>query len=244
MIKLVRLLRRLGRSKPSRRTASLPEVIWGTKGFEFWTFLSLLLAGSNCSKLLELGSGRSTLTLAEYAKFRNAELTSIETSEEWFNKVQLDLRSLCLPRNPVHLLKLDLGTGWYDCEEFRRLTRKESNFDFVLVDGPNDPNGQSQNMRDSESAVQEIPACTANADIVLVDDVHRKHVLDTVDRMLVDPTRYEKWFYDYVVHHKFANSLCICARQGSTASAEIQKIQNLLQMPLYRTFDRQRCSED
>ena len=33
----------------------LPKTIWHTKGFEFWTFLSLLLHGSGCTRLLELG---------------------------------------------------------------------------------------------------------------------------------------------------------------------------------------------
>ena len=74
--------------------ALLPSNVWGTKGFQFWTFLSLLLLKSNCSRILELGSGRSTITLAEYARSRGASLISIETNRRWFNKARFELRML------------------------------------------------------------------------------------------------------------------------------------------------------
>ena len=58
----------------------LPGKIWGTKGFLFWTFLSLLLLGAGSKRILELGSGRSTITFAEYARHRRATFVSLETS--------------------------------------------------------------------------------------------------------------------------------------------------------------------
>ena len=73
-----------------------PKKIWNTKGFEFWTFLSLLLQGSGCTRLLELGSGRSTVTFAEYATQKRARFVSLETSPEWFEKWKWEFRYLRL----------------------------------------------------------------------------------------------------------------------------------------------------
>lgn len=206
--------------------------------------MSLLLLHSKCSRILELGSGRSTITLAEYANLRNAQFTSIETSREWFNKARLELKFLNAPHDPVHLVKLNPASGWYDLDQFRSAIRNATGFDFVFIDGPNELNGNSRGMRDSELATREILACTANADVVIIDDVHRRHVLDTVDRMLVDSRQYEKWFYDYFVHDKYSNSLCLCTKRGSRASMAVPRIQEMLDMRLYRTFDGQNCAKD
>jgi hypothetical protein len=66
-----------------------------------------LLAKSNCSRILELGFGRSTITLAEYAYFRRARFISIETSRRWFNKARFELRLLGVPDDQVNLLEWD-----------------------------------------------------------------------------------------------------------------------------------------
>src|SRR5262245_60103474 len=104
----------------------LPKKVWGTKGFEFWTFLSLLLQSSRCKRLLELGSGRSTVTLAEYAQHTRAQFVSIETSPEWLQKWHLEFRflRLHLTRDPVHLVTLNPETGWYELGQFRAATEK------------------------------------------------------------------------------------------------------------------------
>src|ERR1700719_1385838 len=174
-----------------------PAKVWGTKGFQFWTFLSLLLMHSNCSRLLELGSGRSTITLAEYARFRKARFISLETSLQWFNKARLELRCLGLPDNPVRLLDWEPGGTWYDVAQFRAAVCTEGGFDFVFIDGPNHWEGNSRGIRDSDLGMREIRSCAQNADIVVVDDVHRRHIFDTVDRILTEPDQYDKWVYDY-----------------------------------------------
>jgi predicted O-methyltransferase YrrM len=223
---------------------NLPAGGWAAKGFEFWTLLSLLLMRSNCSRRLELGSGRSTIVFAEYAKYRGVGVTSIETNRKWYNKARMELRWQNLAVDPIHLLKLDPAVAWYDVEQFRSLARAQGAFDFVMVDGPNEVAGKSQGIRDGETAAREILGCCANADVVIVDDVHRRHILDSVDRMLSDPGQYEKWFYDYVVGEYYPNSLCLCVKKDSPASREMPGIRYLLGLRLYATLRREDCPED
>lgn len=221
---------------------NLPETVWGTKGFAFWTFLSLLLLEAAPKRILELGAGRSTLTLAEYAHFQRASLVSIETNRAWFNKVRIDLRGTQTKSDSVRLVPIDPATNWYALAPFRQAT--QSGFDFVLVDGPNRVNGDSQGMRDTPIALDEIRRLTGEADIVIVDDVHRRHVLRTIDPMLIDPAQYEKHFLNYIVNRLYTNALCVCTRKGSRASAGIGRIAQMLNVTLYPTRTESDCLQD
>jgi hypothetical protein len=223
----------------------LPKSVWATKGFEFWTFLSLLLHGSGCSRILELGSGRSTITFAEYSIFRNAHFISIETNPEWFEKWRFELRFLHIKPddNPVILLKTDAATGWYDLEQFRSATGNGAVFDFVLIDGPNDASGDSRGMRDSKVAIAELSACSMGADVIIIDDVHRRHVFESMNQ-IVDVEQYDTWFYDYSSQLSHSNSLCISTRKSSAANRNMRDIEKVLGIPLYRAFHSERCAED
>ena len=238
------LLSRTLRHVTNRKLVALPTNVWGTKGFEFWTFLSLLLLKSNCSRILELGTGRSSITLAEYAKFRNAHLTCVETDQQWFNKLRLDLRHLGLPTTALQLIPLDRSAGWYGLEQFRAAMRTTS-FDFLFVDGPNESMGNSRGIRNSELGIGEIRACGRNAEVIIVDDVHRRHILDTLDGILVNPSQYDKWFYHYRPGKRSeANTLCIILRRGSKASSELSAIKSITGLTLHPTFDPESCCED
>jgi predicted O-methyltransferase YrrM len=222
--------------------APLPDIVWGTKGFAFWTLLSLLLLEAAPSRILELGAGRSTLTLAEYAQFRKASLMSIETNPAWYHKVRTDLRGTQTRASSIRLVEIDPETNWYKLGPLREAT--QSGFDFVLVDGPNRINGDSMGMRDTALALEEIRRLTAEADIVIVDDVHRRHVLRTIEPMLVNPAQYEKHFLDYVVNKLYTNALCICTRKGSRASAAIGRVSQTLNITLYQTRTERDCPQD
>ena len=221
----------------------LPATVWGTKGFQFWTLLSLLLFRSNCSRLLELGSGRSTITLAEYASFRSARFVSIETSRLWFNKAQVELRCLGLPESPIHLVDWAPAGGWYDLEEFRPIVGTIGDFDFALIDGPNHEDGGSAGIRDSETALREIRSLIAEAEVVVVDDVHRRHILTSLDMMLAEPERFDKFYYDYPIIRAHPNTLCLCLRKGSAARAALDPIRLALNLPLYQSIDANACPE-
>jgi predicted O-methyltransferase YrrM len=224
--------------------ALLPKYAWATKGFQFWTFLSLLLAKSNCSRILELGSGRSTITLAEYARFRAARFISIETSRRWFNKSRFELRMLGASEDSVHLVDWDASRTWYNLEQFRETIRDAGNFDFALIDGPNEDDGKSHGIRNSEAALVEIRRCIHGAEIMIVDDVHRAHIMASVDPMLSEPNQYEKWFYNYRAIPRHMNTLCICVKKSAQISSELSKIRDLLDMPIYGGFKREDCPEE
>jgi predicted O-methyltransferase YrrM len=224
--------------------ALLPANAWGTKGFQFWTFLSLLLVKSNCLRILELGSGRSTITLADYARSQEARFISIETSRRWFNKSRFELRMLGVSEDSVRLLDWDSRMIWYNVEQFRDTIGEVGSFDFAFIDGPNYTGGQSRGIRDNETALAEIRRCIHEAEIVIVDDVHRIHILDSVDAMLGEPNQYEKWFYDYRVVRPYLNTLCICIKKASRTSAELGRIQSILDMPLYVGLKGENCPEE
>jgi hypothetical protein len=237
------------RSKVFRLTRAierhnLPAAGWGAKGFEFWTFLSVLLVRTNYSRILELGSGRSTIIFAEYAKFRGAGFTSIETNRKWYNKARMELRWQGMDVNPIHLLTMDKAVGWYDVEQLRSLAQSRGPFDFVMIDGPNEASGNSRGIRDSETALNEIIKWCGNSDVMMVDDVHRRHIFDSINRLLVNRDQYEKWFYDYAVDNAYSNSLCLCVKKGSPASKEIPGVVQMLGLRLYTTLQREDCSQD
>ena len=219
-----------------------PRVVWGTTGFEFWTFLSLLLLHSKCSAILELGSGRSTITFAEYAKFRKAHLTSLETDTSWFKKAQAELRKAGLSERYVALIDWDHGKGWYKVKKFRNLTKKR--FDFIFIDGPNKPTGSSLGIRNNPIALSELRATSLGADVVIVDDVHRRHIFEAIDSMLSNPPQYEKLFYSYWVQRSHQNSLCICLRRGSHAIEHLDRIASITGIHLRTSFTADDCVEE
>jgi hypothetical protein len=219
-----------------------PRVVWGTTGFEFWTFLSLLLLHSKCSTILELGSGRSTITFAEYAKFRKAHFTSLETDNVWFKKAQAELRKTGLSEKYVVLIDWDRDKGWYKTKKFRNLTKKR--FDFIFIDGPNKASGSSLGVRNNPIALSELRATSRDADVVIVDDVHRRHIFEAVDSMLSDPAQYEKLFYSYWVQRSHQNSLCICLRRASQASEHLDRIVSITGIDLRTNFTVDDCVEE
>ena len=222
---------------------AFPATAWGTKGFQFWTFLSLLLSRSTCTRLLELGSGRSTITLAEYASFRSARFVSLETSRLWFNKARLELRCLGLPESAVHLIGWSRDGTWYDLDEFRSILGAVGGFDFAFIDAPNRDDGGSDGMRDSETALREVRGLIPDAEVVIVDDVHRRHVLVSIDRMLIDPGNYEKFFFDYSIGKAHPNTLCVCLRKASAARLALDRIRQALDLRLYETMTPGACPE-
>ena len=147
-------------------------------------------------------------------------------------------------RRSGSLTPLGFTGTWYDIEQFRATICEDGSFDFAFIDGPNHGDGTSRGIRDNEGALGEIRRCIYEADVVIVDDVHRRHILDLMDAMLRDPDQYEKWFYDYSVTASHLNTLCICVRKVSRISAELGKIQSILDMPLYATLKRIDCPED
>jgi hypothetical protein len=222
---------------------TLPTRVWGTKGFQFWTFLSLLLRASRSKRLLELGSGRSTLTFAEYALFAEAKFISIETNREWYHRTFLELHFTNLLTNTLKQASLDNTTGWYVLDQFHSAISAVLPVDCILIDAPNDSSGNSIGMRDTPLAIGELKPVCASADLVLIDDVHRRHVFSTIEPVLSAIQDYDLYCFEYRVLPTHMNSICICARRGSKAALAIPQIEGTLDLSLIRDWSAQQCPE-
>jgi hypothetical protein len=230
----------------------LPFVAWGTKGFEFWTLLSLLLKEARPRSILELGCGRSSTFFADYAHAYGAIYVGIENDLRWFNKTNLDIDLLGFGKR--HLVHVELAPdgSWYTSEGFKAATSNPGHFDFALIDAPNEKrffagptqiaqhfrpaDGNPFGHRDDPIGLMAVKAVTRDCTVMMVDDVHKVHVFDTVDRMLTDPGTYEKQYFIYHPHPTTTNALCICLKRGSPVVSRMATIIDWLGMPLQRDY--------
>ena len=67
---------------------------WPTKPMEFWTLLNFILIYTKPNSILELGSGRSTFYLYEYAIGYEKKLNSIEHNYKFYRYIKKNLRSI------------------------------------------------------------------------------------------------------------------------------------------------------
>lgn len=149
---------------------------WGTKSFECWTFLMALLALVRPRGIVELGSGRSTSYLTEYAMKAGVPFASVEQS--WFHAVRIrhGLRHSFLSGRYVCHVPL-AADGWYDGDRLRRAV--DFACDCLFVDGPvgvDEDLGRGR--RGGERAHAWLSAAAATSRVLIVDDVHRRANLE------------------------------------------------------------------
>jgi len=228
----------------------LPFTAWGTKGFEFWTFLSVLLKQTQPGAILELGCGRSSTFFADYAHAYGAAYVGIENDLRWFNKTSLDIDLLGYGKRHIMHVRLAANASWYDPEGFRAATNDPGRFDFALIDGPNEKrfftgekeiaklfrpqDGNPFGHRDDPAGIAAIKSVTSRCEVMLVDDVHKEHILKTVDQMLTDPGSYEKYHFTYHPHPTTTNRLCICIRRDAPVMRKLPAILDFLGLRLDR----------
>lgn len=230
----------------------LPFSAWGTKGFEFWTFLSVFLKAARPRAILELGCGRSSTLFAEYAYAFKAAYVGIESDLRWFNKTNLDIGLLGFETGGVAHVELAADGSWFDLDAFKAATGNPGHFDFCLVDAPNEKRffaneaeiaarfrpeeGNPFAHRDDPAGLAAVLAVTHGCDVMMVDDVHKQHVFGTVDRLLVDPAWYEKHYFIYHPHPTTTNALCICIRRDAPAVRRLPAIVDFLGLRLERAY--------
>jgi len=239
---------------PSKKGAhtNLPFTAWGTKGFEFWTFLSVFLKEVRPRAILELGCGRSSTFFADYAYAYGATYVGIENDLRWFNKTKLDIELLGFEKR--HLVHVGLAPdgSWYSLERFKAATRDPGRFDFALVDAPNErqffasddqidyffrpEDGNPFGHRDDPAGLAAIKSVTRDCSVMLVDDVQKMHVFGTVDQMLTDPESYEKHYFLYHPRPAATNALCICLRPSAPVAHRMPAILDLLGVRLERDY--------
>lgn len=167
--------------------------IWATKGVHFWTLLGAILIRTRPDSILELGGGRSTTVLADYAFRSRVRCVSVEQSDLWFRKIVSDLGFMHVRGVHVHhvpVTRLPGEAPWYDFQAMEKLLGGRA-FDFVLVDGPQ--GGARRNPRGQAL----IAKAARDARILMVDDVHRPYNLACFEDLAARFPPDGRFFYRY-----------------------------------------------
>lgn len=205
-------------------TETTPQV-WATKGAEFWALLAAILQKTKPESILELGGGRSTTFLADYA-FRNQRvMVTFEQSEAWWLKVRSDLRYMGIPDKSVYHLPLDPRSQpfWYDIRQAKKLLPRAV-WDLVFVDGP------QRNARRNRTGQRLIAEAATKARLIIVDDVHRDYNHDQFLALAKPIANAELFYYTY---KKDQNILAMAAGEWAPI---IRECFTFLDIPLLNTL--------
>ncbi|MEO8604010.1 MAG: hypothetical protein ABI629_15650 [bacterium] len=182
----------------ARRVVLLSATLhWGTKSFEFWTFLLALLALVRPRSIVELGSGRSTSYLTEYAMKEGIPYASVEQNRFYVAKIRRGLRNSFLSGRYVHHVPL-AADRWYAATRLDRVV--DFPCEFLFVDGPvgvHESLGSGR--RDGERSLAWLRAAAATSKIIMVDDVHRRSNLELFQALVADSTDLSTLFLAYDV---------------------------------------------
>ena len=154
------LLRLLDLSAPIPSTRS-----WAASPDVLLTLLDLAKS-SKPARVLDLGSGMSTLVLAKSAP--QAEIISIDNSAEYAGKTKRLLAAHGVTNVDVRIAPLTphvSGVEWYDLTQFRDVT----NIDLLFIDGP----PGSRNPKARHPAIAECASKLSPRAIIVIDDAGR-----------------------------------------------------------------------
>ena len=176
------------------RLNSLGVQTWGTKSFEFWTLLMAALSVARPRSVVELGSGRSTSFLAEYAMKERVPFVSAEQSRGFVRRVRRGLKAGFVDDRFVH--RVPVGpSGWYEVEVLDRLVTFPC--ECLFIDGPV---GAQERLgpasRDSEVARAWLIKAAPTLRLLIVDDVHRPENYELLESLL-HPTELRSLFLSY-----------------------------------------------
>lgn len=238
---------------PRGRPPKLPFTAWGTKGFEFWTLLSVLLKAVRPQAIVEVGCGRSSIFFADYSYAHGATYVGVENDLRWFNKIEFDISLLGFGTRHLTHVPLAPDGSWYNLDKFKAATRNPGQFDFAFIDGPNEKrffaseaaiakcfrprDGNPFGHRDDPSGLKAIRSVTRDCNVMMVDDVHKTHVFGTVDQMLTDPMDYQKYYFVYKPGPKSTNALCICVKRSAPLVGGLPAILDFLHVHLEHQYE-------
>ena len=162
---------------------------WATKPLEFWTILNLILIKTKPDSILELGSGRSTFYLYEYAIKYNKKLESVEHNRTFLKFIQKGLKSV-FGKNYNFMNFAPIKIDWYDTSKIT------TDFDFLFIDGPNPHSFLRNNAstRSSEKAIEFLKDKVNNCKIIIIDDTHRIKEVDLINSLNIK-LRYTEYAY-------------------------------------------------
>jgi predicted O-methyltransferase YrrM len=143
---------------------------WGTKSFEFWTLLAATLSIVRPRSILELGSGRSTSYLGDYAQKERAAFVSVEQSRGFARRLRVALRAGFV--DPRCVRHVPVRGGWYDLGRVQRIAPRPC--ELLFVDGPvGEQEALGPASRTHDEAVRWLASIAVDARAVVVDDLQR-----------------------------------------------------------------------
>ena len=208
----------------------LPSKIWSTKSHGFWTLLSVMLHRLRPARLLELGSGRSTVYLSEYAMKCGAELVSVDQQAGWIAVNRLIARFGGLPADFLHRVPLQ-EDGFYSVPHLRKLMQDP---ELVFIDGP-------VRRGSTESQMSYLTDMVRQARMVVLDDVHRRHIYDQIALLEMAMRAGGKRVLTYDVGSDHPNALCVLVDDESQSLLE-EAMRFLDLSPV--AYARADCTED
>ncbi len=178
--------------------------LWPTKNNT--VFLSILCALKvlDPKYILEIGAGKSTRYLAEFAKERGAVMKSIEENSEWVSRVQNDLMLAQLDASLI--LNVPIENDWYAINQFQKILESEAKWDLIFIDGPA---SSGFGKRSSSTADELYKTLATTCPTFIIDDVHRRHNFDQLIRISSLQTKKKIIFLTYRADNTMPNALAI-----------------------------------
>jgi len=223
----------------ARRLAFVSGALpWGTKSFEFWTLLLVILAVVRPRSMVELGSGRSTSYLAEYAMKEAVPYASIEQNRVYAMKIRRGLRNSFL--DPRYLHHVSIGRdGWYEMEKLNRVVTAPC--EFLFVDGPvGAQEAVGRGVRRCERSDKWLAAAAATSKVIIVDDVHRKSNLELFHKLMSASERLSPMYLSYRVQ-RIPNVVAMAIPSSSYET--IANICSEMKIEFFTDYSMEECSE-
>jgi hypothetical protein len=133
----------------------------------------VLLALVRPRSIIELGSGRSTSYLTEYAMKEGIPFASIEENRFYVARNKRGLRNSFLSDGYLHYVPTG-EDGWYRVEKLNRVV--DFPCELLFVDGPTE--FLNRGSRRTERSSKWLTSTSAACKIIIVDDVHRRSNLE------------------------------------------------------------------
>jgi hypothetical protein len=211
---------------------------WRTKSFEFWTFLTVLLVIVRPRSIVELGSGRSTSYLTEYALKEGILYASIEQNRFYAAKIKRGLRNSFLSDRYLHHVPI-AADGWYQMDALNRVT----NFpcEFLFVDGPvgiQDP--RTAGRRNCERSLPWLKTAAATSKVVMADDVHYRSNFDMFHELMGESQRLSTLYLSY---HVQPNPNVIAVAVDSAFYDTLTRVCGEIGIKFFTDYSMAQCSQ-
>ncbi len=207
---------------------TLPDRIWATKSHEFWVFLSALLHRYKPESILELGSGRSSIYLSEYACKQKKSFVSIDDNEEWVMANRLVARFGSLGTDNFHFVPLD-SNGYYDEGEVKRLISQPP--DFIYMDGP---------IKDRSGIMKQVNTLSLceQADVIIIDDIQWRSVYDQMETF---QTRGKERIGTIISYETPKCTQYVCVLVRDDLQPVVDDLLHVLKIEPVKNYTREQC---